>query len=77
MIGIGRMSCAHWRSTQAHRLEGTIWIYGFWTGPEGCLPDSAHQAKKPKDGKRPSSRDLKRFDAFLLQVHTGVVPEQS
>ena len=32
MIGIGHMSCAHWRSTQAHRLEGTIWIYGFWTG---------------------------------------------
>jgi hypothetical protein len=31
MIGIGRMSCAHW-SGQAHRLEGTIWIYGFWTG---------------------------------------------
>ena len=32
MIGIGRMSCADWRSTPAHRLEGTIWIYGFWTG---------------------------------------------
>src|SRR4030088_3846321 len=32
MIGMGHMSCAHWRSTQAHRLEGTIWIYGFWTG---------------------------------------------
>ena len=32
MIGIGRMSCAHWRSTQESRLEGTIWIYGFWTG---------------------------------------------
>jgi hypothetical protein len=32
MIGIGRMSCAHWRSTQAHRLEGAIWVYGFWTG---------------------------------------------
>jgi hypothetical protein len=32
MIGIGRMSCAHWRSTQEHRLEGTIWVYGFWTG---------------------------------------------
>src|SRR6266446_5975300 len=26
------MSCAHWQSTQALRLEGTIWIYGFWTG---------------------------------------------
>jgi hypothetical protein len=32
MIGIGGMSCAYWRSTQEHRLEGTIWIYGFWTG---------------------------------------------
>ena len=32
MIGIGRMSCAHWRSTQARLLEGTIWVYGFWTG---------------------------------------------
>ena len=32
MIGIGSMSCTHWRSTQERRLEGTIWIYGFWTG---------------------------------------------
>jgi hypothetical protein len=29
---IGAMSCAHWRSTQEHLLEGTVWIYGFWTG---------------------------------------------
>jgi len=32
MMGTGAMSCAHWQSTQGHRLEGTIWIYGFWTG---------------------------------------------
>jgi hypothetical protein len=32
MMGIGGMSCAHWQSTRALRLEGTIWIYGFWTG---------------------------------------------
>ncbi len=32
MIGIGSMSCAHWQSTQSHRREGTIWIFGFWTG---------------------------------------------
>lgn len=32
MMGIGATSCAHWQSTQGHRLEGTIWIYGFWTG---------------------------------------------
>ena len=29
MIGIGSMTCAHWRSTPEHRLEGTVWIYGF------------------------------------------------
>ena len=32
MIGIGGMSCAHWRSTREHLSEGTVWIYGFWTG---------------------------------------------
>jgi hypothetical protein len=32
MMGIGGMSCANWQSTQAHRSEGTVWIYGFWTG---------------------------------------------
>jgi len=32
MMGIGGMSCAHWQSTHALRLEGTIWVYGFWTG---------------------------------------------
>jgi hypothetical protein len=32
MVGIGSMSCTHWRSTNEHRLEGTVWIHGFWTG---------------------------------------------
>ena len=32
MIGIGSMSCAHWRSTKEQLAEGTVWIYGFWTG---------------------------------------------
>jgi hypothetical protein len=32
MMGIGGMSCAHWRSTRQHQSEGTVWIYGFWTG---------------------------------------------
>lgn len=32
MTGIGGMSCAHWRSTKEHLSEGTVWIYGFWTG---------------------------------------------
>ena len=32
MTGIGGLSCAYWRSTKEHLSEGTVWIYGFWTG---------------------------------------------
>jgi hypothetical protein len=32
MIGVGAMTCAHWRSTAASRAEGTVWIFGFWSG---------------------------------------------
>ena len=32
MIGIGSLSCAHWRSTEEHHLEGAVWTHGFWTG---------------------------------------------
>jgi hypothetical protein len=32
MKGIGSLTCAHWRSTQATRAEGTVWILGFWSG---------------------------------------------
>ncbi|MBX9711135.1 MAG: hypothetical protein K2X60_08880 [Xanthobacteraceae bacterium] len=32
MTGIGRMSCAHWQSSQQLHAEGTAWIHGFWTG---------------------------------------------
>src|SRR5258708_3825781 len=32
MIGIGSMSCSHWRATKEHLLGGTGWSFGFWTG---------------------------------------------
>ena len=32
MIGVGSMSCTHWRSTKERVLEGTVWVHGFWTG---------------------------------------------
>jgi hypothetical protein len=46
MMGIGGLSCAHWQSTQAHRLEGTIWIYGFWTGLNYVASASEQTATK-------------------------------
>jgi hypothetical protein len=46
MIGIGSMSCAHWRSTKEHLLEGTVWIYGFWTGLNYVAAASAQSAAK-------------------------------
>jgi hypothetical protein len=46
MMGIGGLSCAHWRSTPALRLEGTIWIYGFWTGLNYVAAASEQTEKK-------------------------------
>ena len=31
-IGIGRMSYAHWLSTNDKRLQGESWLLGFWSG---------------------------------------------
>jgi len=44
MIGIGRKSYAHWRSTQAHQLEETVWTYGFWTGLN-CVTAASDQTQ--------------------------------
>jgi len=48
MIGIGSMSCAHWRSTKEHLTEGTVWIYGFWTGLN-YVAAASEQAQSPTD----------------------------
>jgi hypothetical protein len=46
MTGIGGMSCAHWRATKEHQSEGTVWIYGFWTG----LNYVAAASEQPQSG---------------------------
>jgi hypothetical protein len=32
LAGAGRRTCAYWLSSQPHKVEGTVWIYGFWSG---------------------------------------------
>jgi hypothetical protein len=32
MIGIGSMSCAHWRRRKSINWRGPVWTHGFWTG---------------------------------------------
>jgi hypothetical protein len=46
MTGIGGMSCAHWRATKEHESEGTVWIFGFWTG----LNYVAAASEQPQSG---------------------------
>jgi hypothetical protein len=46
MTGIGAMSCAHWQSSKEHLAEGTVWIYGFWTG----LNYVAAASEQPQSG---------------------------
>jgi len=49
MIGIGAMSCAHWRSTPQHQSEGTVWIHGFWTGLNYVAAASSQEQAKPDE----------------------------
>jgi hypothetical protein len=32
LAGIGMKSCAYWLSGPSHTSEGSVWIYGFWSG---------------------------------------------
>jgi hypothetical protein len=32
LAGIGNRPCSYWLSNENHKLEGTVWIYGFWSG---------------------------------------------
>ena len=32
LAGVGTKTCAYWLSSQEHKSEGLVWIYGFWSG---------------------------------------------
>jgi hypothetical protein len=32
LAGVGARTCAYWLSDQTRKAEGTVWIYGFWSG---------------------------------------------
>jgi hypothetical protein len=32
LAGMGTKTCAYWLSSQEHKSEGAVWIYGFWSG---------------------------------------------
>lgn len=32
LAGVGSRTCAYWLSNQVNKSEGTVWIYGFWSG---------------------------------------------
>ena len=46
LAGVGSRSCAYWLSNQDHRLEGTVWIYGFWSGLNYVAAASAQDQSK-------------------------------
>jgi hypothetical protein len=32
LAGFGSKTCSDWLSSPDHKLEGAVWIYGFWSG---------------------------------------------
>ena len=59
MMGIGGMSCAHWRSTKEHLLEGTVWIYGFWTGLNYVAAASGQTESRHGSGNGRSQENMR------------------
>ena len=70
MIGIGGMNCTHWRSTQAHRLEGTTWIYGFWTGLNYVAAASEQSQAKIDVAAiaAPSRKGMQKAPAYVADI---------
>ena len=48
LTGIGSRTCSYWLSSRDHKLEGTVWIYGFWSGLNYVA--AASQQEQPKTG---------------------------
>jgi hypothetical protein len=46
LSGIGSRTCSYWLSSRAHRLEGTVWIYGFWSGLNYVAASSQQEQSK-------------------------------
>ena len=32
LAGVGNRTCGDWLSNSSRKLEGAVWIYGFWSG---------------------------------------------
>jgi hypothetical protein len=32
LMGAGSKTCSDWLSSPSHKLEGAVWLYGFWSG---------------------------------------------
>ena len=49
LAGIGSRTCAYWLSNRVRRLEGTVWIYGFWSGLNFVAVSSRQQQSQAGD----------------------------
>jgi hypothetical protein len=49
LTGVGSRTCAHWLSNQAYKSEGTVWIYGFWSGLNYVAAASGQGQSKASD----------------------------
>ena len=67
MTAIGGMSCAHWRATKEHLSEGTVWIYGFWTGLN-YVAAASDQAQSGTDTAEIVGRGQKNMCAGAVAV---------
>jgi hypothetical protein len=49
LAGIGGRTCTYWLSSRDRRLEGSVWIYGFWSGLNYVAVSSRQQQSRADD----------------------------
>lgn len=72
--GIGTLTCTHWRQTSASRAEGTVWIFGFWSGLNYVAAGS-EQAQVISDERKVIAEVVRVCSANPSQVLASAVWE--
>jgi hypothetical protein len=51
LVGIGRLSCAHWLSTPETKRAGIDWILGYWSGANAWRHPGSNTVGSSTDGE--------------------------
>jgi hypothetical protein len=75
LAGFGSKTCSDWLSSASHKLEGAVWIYGFWSGLNYVAAASEQNSRgeqRRHTRRRRRSMQARAFPGFGLCRVGGV-----